>query len=111
MDASTAGSRISRTGRASSTASAVNSRRPPSRITASGGVSGGSSARRKPGLALSPIYEDLAEGRRSLAKLAALDFDAACFGHGRPIPSGASRRFAEKWAVAAPREPVSKTPA
>ena len=63
------------------------------------------------GLALSPFYEDLAEGRRSLAKLAALDFDAACFGHGRPIPSGASRRFAEKWAVAAPREPVSKTPA
>ena len=41
------------------------------------------------GLALSPMYEDLAEGRRSLAKLAALEFEVACFGHGRPIKSGA----------------------
>jgi glyoxylase-like metal-dependent hydrolase (beta-lactamase superfamily II) len=49
------------------------------------------------GLALSPIYEDLAEGRRSLAKLAALDFEVACFGHGRPIPSGAAARFRRKW--------------
>ena len=55
MDASTAGSTISRTGLPSSTASAVSSRRPPSRITASGAVNGGRSARRNPGLALSPI--------------------------------------------------------
>ena len=49
------------------------------------------------GLALSPMYEDVAEGRRSLAKLAALEFAVACFGHGRPIPSGASARFRQKW--------------
>lgn len=49
------------------------------------------------GLGLSPMYEDLAEGRRSLAKLAALDFEVACFGHGRPIRGGASGRFRRKW--------------
>jgi glyoxylase-like metal-dependent hydrolase (beta-lactamase superfamily II) len=52
------------------------------------------------GLALSPLYEDVAEGRRSLARLAALDFDIACFGHGKPIRSGASRRFGQKWPAA-----------
>lgn len=49
------------------------------------------------GLALSPMYEDVAQGRRSLAKLAALDFAVACFGHGRPIPSEAGARFRQKW--------------
>jgi glyoxylase-like metal-dependent hydrolase (beta-lactamase superfamily II) len=49
------------------------------------------------GLAMSPLYEDTTEGRRSLAKLAALDFEVACFGHGRPIHSGAARRFRRKW--------------
>jgi glyoxylase-like metal-dependent hydrolase (beta-lactamase superfamily II) len=48
-------------------------------------------------LTLSPVFEDLVEGKRSLAKLAALDFTVACFGHGRPIRSGASRRFRQKW--------------
>ncbi len=52
------------------------------------------------GLGLSPVYEDLDEGRRSLSKLAGLDFEVACFGHGKPIPSGASRRFAQKWPAA-----------
>lgn len=52
------------------------------------------------GLALSPMYEDIAEGRRSLAKLAALDFEVACFGHGKPIPSGASKRFGQRWPAA-----------
>ena len=52
------------------------------------------------GLGLSPVYEDLDEGRRSLGKLAGLDFEVACFGHGKPIPSGASRRFAQKWPAA-----------
>jgi glyoxylase-like metal-dependent hydrolase (beta-lactamase superfamily II) len=52
------------------------------------------------GLALSPVYEDLAEGKRSLAKLAALEFQVACFGHGRPIRSGASGRFRQKWSPA-----------
>ena len=49
------------------------------------------------GLGLSPVYEDQAEGERSLAKLAALDFEVACFGHGRPIGRGASAKFRRKW--------------
>ena len=49
------------------------------------------------GLALSPIYEDLDEGVRSLRKLAALDFEVACFGHGRPILSAAANQFKQKW--------------
>jgi glyoxylase-like metal-dependent hydrolase (beta-lactamase superfamily II) len=57
------------------------------------------------GLALHPVYEDLAEGKRSLAKLAALEFEVACFGHGRPIRSGASGRFRQKWSPA--REPTT----
>jgi glyoxylase-like metal-dependent hydrolase (beta-lactamase superfamily II) len=38
-------------------------------------------------------YEDLEEGKRSLRKLAALDFDAAVFGHGGPIKTGAAQKF------------------
>lgn len=45
------------------------------------------------GLRLAPIYEDLEEGKRSLKKLAGLDFEVACFGHGRSILSDASARF------------------
>ncbi|MDG3004950.1 MBL fold metallo-hydrolase [Paludisphaera mucosa] len=52
------------------------------------------------GLALSPMYEDIEAGRRSLSKLAGLEFEVACFGHGKPIPSGASRLFARKWPAA-----------
>jgi glyoxylase-like metal-dependent hydrolase (beta-lactamase superfamily II) len=52
------------------------------------------------GLGLSPVYEDLEEGRRSLAKLSGLDFEVVCFGHGKPIPSGASGRFAQQWPAA-----------
>src|SRR5262249_59826848 len=33
------------------------------------------------GLTLSPMYEDVDEGRRSLSKLAGLEFEVACFGH------------------------------
>ena len=43
--------------------------------------------------------EDHAEVRRSIAKIAALDFDIACFGHGRVLKGGAAaafRRLAEK---------------
>ena len=39
------------------------------------------------GLGWSIIYEELAEGKRSLAKLAAMSFDVACFGHGKAIVS------------------------
>jgi|SRR5712692_3293227 len=51
-------------------------------------------------LALLPFYVDLEEGRRSLARLAGLDFEVACFGHGRPITAGASERFRRKWGEA-----------
>lgn len=42
-------------------------------------------------------FEDLAEGRRSQRKVAALRFDAAVFGHGSPIRSGASDRLRKAW--------------
>lgn len=41
-------------------------------------------------------FEDFAEGKRSQARLARLDFDTACFGHGPPIGDGADR-FRRKW--------------
>lgn len=49
------------------------------------------------GLGYNPGYEDLEEGKRSLAKIAALDFDVACFGHGKAIVQGASAKFKQKW--------------
>ena len=49
------------------------------------------------GLGLSLGYESLQNGLDSLRKLAALDFDIACFGHGKPIMSGASDKFRAKW--------------
>lgn len=42
-------------------------------------------------------YDDIEAGKASLAKLARLDFEAAVFGHGKPILSGASQRFASKF--------------
>lgn len=42
-------------------------------------------------------FENIAEGRRSQRKLAALRFDAAVFGHGRVIRSSASDRIRRKW--------------
>lgn len=42
-------------------------------------------------------YDDIAEGRASLTKLAGLDFEAAVFGHGKPMLSGASQKFAKKF--------------
>jgi glyoxylase-like metal-dependent hydrolase (beta-lactamase superfamily II) len=43
------------------------------------------------------VYEDFEEVMRSLAKLAALDFDTACFCHGKTIVHGASAIFKQKW--------------
>ncbi len=43
--------------------------------------------------------EDMAEAKRSMAKLAGLEFDVACFGHGRVLKGKANaafRRFVEK---------------
>ena len=54
------------------------------------------------GLGLSLGYEDLEEGRRSLAKLTELQFEVACFGHGKPIARGASERFRRKWSRSVP---------
>ena len=44
-----------------------------------------------------PIYEDVAEGRESLAKLASLDFEVAAFAHGRAIRAHAGERFRARW--------------
>lgn len=48
-------------------------------------------------LGYSMIYEDLVEGTRSLRKLSALEFNTACFSHGKTIPAGASRAFRTMW--------------
>lgn len=40
-----------------------------------------------------PAADDPALARQSFRMLAELDFDAACFGHGRTLTKGASRRF------------------
>lgn len=48
-------------------------------------------------LSWGPIYEDVAEGERSLRRLAALEFEVAAFAHGRTIRSGASARFRKRW--------------
>ena len=42
-------------------------------------------------------YDDVDTGRASLAKLATLDFEAAVFGHGKPLLSGASNKFTAKF--------------
>jgi len=49
------------------------------------------------GLGYSIIYEDIEVGRRSLAKLSELEFENACFGHGKAIIGGAADRFRAKW--------------
>jgi glyoxylase-like metal-dependent hydrolase (beta-lactamase superfamily II) len=42
-------------------------------------------------------FENLEEGRASQRKLAGLSFNAAGFGHGKPITRDASARFRSKW--------------
>jgi glyoxylase-like metal-dependent hydrolase (beta-lactamase superfamily II) len=42
-------------------------------------------------------FESLEEGRASQRKLARLSFDAAGFGHGKPVARDASTRFRNKW--------------
>ncbi len=42
-------------------------------------------------------YDDLPTARTSLTKLAGLEFEAAVFGHGKPLLSGASEKFATKF--------------
>jgi glyoxylase-like metal-dependent hydrolase (beta-lactamase superfamily II) len=42
-------------------------------------------------------YEDQAEGERSQRKLAGLDFEIACFGHGPPLLHDAAAQFRARW--------------
>jgi glyoxylase-like metal-dependent hydrolase (beta-lactamase superfamily II) len=44
-------------------------------------------------LSLGSLHEDRVESRRSLEKLAALDFEVACPAHGRPVEHDASAAF------------------
>jgi glyoxylase-like metal-dependent hydrolase (beta-lactamase superfamily II) len=57
----------------------------------------GDAASNLPNLRLSFVHENLEEGLASLRKLAALRFEHACFGHGRPILGGADARFAQRF--------------
>ncbi len=41
--------------------------------------------------------DDIAAGKASLVKVGRPDFEIAVFGHGRPITSGASNKFAQKF--------------
>lgn len=50
-------------------------------------------------LGWSIVYEDLDVGKQSLARLAGLEFETACFGHGKTIVGGASARFRQKWSA------------
>ena len=48
-------------------------------------------------LTLPRVAEDYDLAERTLGELSKLDFDAACFGHGTPIESGAQAMFAARW--------------
>lgn len=50
-----------------------------------------------PRLSWSLGYENFEEGKRSLKKLCAYDFDKAVFGHGGALMSGASAKWRKKW--------------
>jgi glyoxylase-like metal-dependent hydrolase (beta-lactamase superfamily II) len=49
------------------------------------------------GLGYTTVYEDFGTGRNSLEKVAALTFDKAVFGHGKPILVGAAQKFQAKF--------------
>jgi glyoxylase-like metal-dependent hydrolase (beta-lactamase superfamily II) len=49
------------------------------------------------GLRYPPIFEDITVGMASLRRLAGLRFNTAVFMHGKPLNSGASRHFFNKW--------------
>lgn len=50
-----------------------------------------------PRLGWSIGHEEIITAKQSLKKLANLDFEIACFGHGKPIMTGASQKFRNKW--------------
>jgi glyoxylase-like metal-dependent hydrolase (beta-lactamase superfamily II) len=45
------------------------------------------------GMPLGMFTEDVAQAKESIRKLAALEFDAACFGHGGVLRRGANAAF------------------
>ena len=60
----------------------------------------GDAATNMMGLSYTFGYNDVAAGKSSLTKLAGFEFEAAVFGHGKPILDGASSRFAAKFGAA-----------
>ena len=56
------------------------------------------------GMKLTAAIENLEETRRSLQKLASHTFQAACFGHGSPIMTGADVCFRETWLTPNPKK-------
>jgi glyoxylase-like metal-dependent hydrolase (beta-lactamase superfamily II) len=59
------------------------------------------------GLADPVGFENLDEGRASQCRLAGFSFDAAGFGHGKPIARGASAQFRNKWGNESSATPVT----
>ncbi len=57
----------------------------------------GDAAVRQRNLKVSFVYEDYQRGLRSLHDLAVLDFEVACFAHGRPLTHGADKVFRAAW--------------
>lgn len=51
------------------------------------------------GLGWSIGYEDIETAKKSLAKLANMDFEVACFGHGGAIMHGAAQQFRRRWSI------------
>ena len=50
-----------------------------------------------PYLAPPPLYADLDSMLSSVRKISGLDFEVACFGHGKPIKHGAGQQFRKKF--------------
>ena len=48
-------------------------------------------------MVLAAAQENVDEARRSLAKLAGLSFEIACFGHGPPLMTEADQAFRKRW--------------
>ena len=57
----------------------------------------GDAAFNLPYLAAAHLYQDLDSVWSSLRKICELDFEVACFGHGKPIATGAAERFRRKF--------------
>lgn len=49
------------------------------------------------GLRPSVVYDDHAQGRRTLHKLAQMNFAAVCFGHGKSLRGADAKKFNRKW--------------